>query len=928
MSTSANSNGGFIRIRGARTHNLQNVSVDLPREKLVVLTGPSGSGKSSLAFDTLFAEGQRQYLESLSTFTRRFLDQMQRPDVDSIEGLQPTICIDQRPGAAGPRSTVGTITEIYDYLRLLYARLGEPKCGKCGDAIRQQSPEEISKELLALGESTKLMLLAPLMRGEKGDGKAAFAAIRKAGFVRVRVDGVSFEMEETPVLDADQPHSIEAVVDRIILRPGLENRLAESLRLALRHGEGTLIAVHQNEQGKWVDHSYSTLNACPRCGIRFSDLEPRSFSFNSPYGACPDCDGLGSVESFPLEAVIPQRDVSLAGGAVLPWKNTPKAKLKKLIAAIEPLCNRLQIEWETPLENYSDEAINELFFDEKEGILTLLEKEYSTALEKGKMEFLEMFRDAAPCRGCFGSRLRVEGRNVFLAGKPIHAVSQMPASAARDFLGSLEFNARDARIAKPILTDVHKRLDFLDRVGAGYLTLDRASNSLSGGELQRVRLAAGVGSGVVGSCYVLDEPSIGLHSRDNDRLIEALRELQSRGNTVVVVEHDEEIMRRADWLIDIGPGAGGQGGQVVAEGVPADVIAGDSLTGRFLAGREKIEVPKRRRRLSKTRSLILEGASMNNLQDVSARFPLEALICVTGVSGSGKSSLVNDTLAPALLHRLGQVARPGPFSSLRGVSHIDKVIRIDQSPIGRTPRSNAATHSGAFDEIRKVFAAAKESKRRGFRASRFSFNAKAGRCEACLGHGMKKIEMNFLPDLYVTCEVCAGTRYNLQTLSVTWRDRTIADVLAMQVDEAVAFFENVESVRTILAALSDVGLGYLPLGQPSTTISGGEAQRIKLATQLARPDTGKTVYLLDEPTTGLHSDDIRRLLAVLDRLVDRGNTMIVIEHHLDVIKRADWVIDMGPEGGAGGGRVLVEGTPEEVAACEASYTGQFLKDLL
>lgn len=916
-----------IRIRGARTHNLRNVSVDLPREKLVVLTGPSGSGKSSLAFDTLFAEGQRQYLESLSAHTRRFLDQMQRPDIDSIEGLQPTICIDQRAGHAGPRSTVGTLTEIYDYLRLLYARLGTPRCTKCDLPIKQQSPEEITREVYRLPEKTKLMLLAPLQRGKPGDGQSAFASIRKAGFVRMRVDGVNYEIDDAPRLDPDQPHTIEAVVDRIVLRPGLESRFSESLRLALRHGEGAVVAVYQNAQGEWVDTTYNTLYACPACGVQFAELEPRTFSFNSPYGACPACEGLGGAVSFPIEAVFAEKEHSLAGGAIAPWKSASKKQKQQHADVLAPLLKELAIDWETPLEEYADEQLERLYYDEA-GVLNLLEKEYATALKKGRIELLDMYRDVSPCRECKGSRLRPEGRNVFLNDQPIYAVSRMPISQARQFLDSLDFAEREQKIARPILADVVKRLDFLDRVGAGYLTLERSATSLSGGELQRVRLAAGVGSGVVGSCYVLDEPSIGLHPRDNDRLIAALRELQAKGNTVVVVEHDEEIMRQADWLIDIGPGAGKFGGTVVAAGAPADVVAGDSLTGRFLSGREKIAVPPKRRRLSKNRSLFLEGAAMNNLQSVSARFPLEALVCVTGVSGSGKSSLVNDTLGPALLHRLGQAARPGPFTSLRGVSHVDKVIRIDQSPIGRTPRSNAATHSGAFDEIRKVFAAAKEAKRLGFRASRFSFNAKSGRCEDCQGHGVKKIEMNFLPDLYVTCGSCQGTRFNDLTLSVKWREKSIADVLAMSVDEALDFFANVEFVRTILAALADVGLGYLPLGQPSTTISGGEAQRIKLATQLARPDTGKTVYLLDEPTTGLHSDDIRRLLGVLDRLVDRGNTMIVIEHHLDVVKRADWVIDMGPEGGAGGGKVVVEGTPEQVAACEASITGRFLKAVL
>jgi len=832
-----------IRIHGARTHNLRNLDLALPRDRLVVVTGPSGSGKSSLAFDTLYAEGQRQYIESLSPYARQFLHQLERPDVDLIEGLEPTISIDQRAGSHNPRSTVATVTEIYDYLRLLYARLGESACWQCGMPIRPQSPEQILAALLARPAGTRMMLLAPIVRGRKGQHREAIEGIRKAGFVRARIDGQVVEVNEPPELVAQKVHTIEAIVDRIVIREGVEPRLAESIRLAVRHGDGLIVAAYEERSGAtsaWRDELFSTLYSCPDCKISFEELEPRSFSFNSPYGACPRCEGLGVLAS------------------------------------------------EDPLE----------------GPLT--------------------------CPECGGSRLRAEARVVRLAGKAIHEVTAMNVVAAEAFFRALRFPEDRRAIADPITAEILSRLEFLAQVGLGYLTLDRPAETLSGGELQRVRLASGLGSGLVGVCYVLDEPSIGLHPRDNDRLIQALESLRDRGNTVVVVEHDEAIMRRADWLVDLGPGAGRNGGRIVAEGTPAEVAANpESLTGRYLAGVEKIAVPAGRRRVATTRAITLEGAATNNLKHVTVRFPLSALVCVTGVSGSGKSSLLNDTLAPALVRRLGGAGpKPGPHTSLRGASQIDKVVQIDQSPIGRTPRSNPATYTGVFDEVRKVFANTRDARARGYRSGRFSFNNKSGRCEHCGGQGQRRIEMNFLPDLYVTCAECEGKRFNPQTLEIRYRRLSIADVLDLQVDEAAEFFQNHTAIARLLTSLQTVGLGYVTLGQSSITLSGGEAQRIKLATELGRVDTGKTFYILDEPTTGLHFDDIKKLLAVLGRLVDLGNTVVVIEHNIDVMKTADWIIDLGPEGGESGGHVTATGTPEQLALLEDNATGRFLRGVL
>jgi len=930
-----------IRIRGARMHNLQNVDLDLPRDRLIVLTGPSGSGKSSLAFDTLYAEGQRQYIESLSVYARQFLHQMQRPAVDLIEGLPPTICIDQRPGTANPRSTVATVTEIYDYLRLLLARLGEACCPQCGEPIRQQSAEQIEETLAGLPDGTRLMILAPLVRGRRGKQEEALAKIRKAGFIRVRIDGLLCDLENLPDLDTHREHCLEAVVDRLIVRSEGTVRLGESVRLALRHGEGVLIACFQEplpagadaRLNGWQERLFSTRYACPTCDLSVAEIEPRTFSFNSPYGACPRCDGLGCIEHFDRELVAPDARLSLSGGAIAAWKGVKPDPFKKHQRALASFLQAHGAADDMPLESLPAEVRAALWHGDNQGfsgLLTLLEQEYVTATDEDRRAALARFRGQVVCPECHGSRLRPEANAVRVGGKTIHEICLLPIAAAVPFFRGLSFPPGQRPIAEPLLKEILQRLAFLEHVGVAYLTLHRGADTLSGGELQRVRLATSIGSGLVGVCYVLDEPSIGLHPRDNRRLIAALRNLQQQGNSVLVVEHDEDMMREADQLIDIGPGAGVHGGRIVAQGTVGEVCRNpDSITGRYLSGQMQIPVPPTRRRISKTRALTLEGASTNNLQNVDVRFPLEALVCVTGVSGSGKSSLVNETLAPELICRTGGVAsKPGPFRSLRGAAQIDQVVSIDQRPIGRTPRSSPATYSGAFDEIRKVFARTREAKQRGFGASRFSFNVKGGRCEACQGYGLKKIEMQFLPDLYVTCSECGGARFNRQTLDIRYRGKSIAEVLAMPIDEATEFFQNFAAIHRSLKSFQDVGLGYLTLGQPSTTLSGGEAQRIKLAAELSRVDTGRTLYLLDEPTTGLHFDDIRRLLEVLGRLVDRGNTVIVIEHNLEVIKCADWVIDLGPEGGGGGGRVVAAGTPEELAASEDSYTGRFLRGAL
>ncbi len=926
---------GVIRIRGARVHNLQNLDVDLPRERLIVLTGPSGSGKSSLAFDTLYAEGQRQYVETLSTYARQFLQQLERPDVDLIEGLPPTLCIDQRPGSHNPRSTVATVTEIYDYLRVLMARLGTLLCYRCREPIRQWHAEQIVERLASQPEDSRLILLAPMVRGRRGQHTEVFARIRSAGFVRVRVDGTVYEIDEVPELAPRKIHHIEAVIDRIVVRPGIEARLAESVEHALRFGEGLLIVSRMSGSRPvtWHDELYSTRYACPSCGISYEEIEPRTFSFNSPYGACPGCSGLGVQRRFDAELVVPEPQLSIEEGALAPYRAVRRSAWKKQRDAIAAYLAEYGQDLTTPIAELCSSIREGLLHGEGEkfpGILTLLEKEYATTLDEERRDFLESFRDDVTCPECHGSRLRPEANHVLLAGRNIHQLVSMTVGQARQWFAALVIPEAHRAVGEPLRVEIVRRLEFLQKVGVDYLALNRAADTLSGGELQRVRLASAVGSPLVGVCYVLDEPSIGLHPRDNRRLIEVLRQLRDRGNTVVVVEHDEAMIRSADHVIDLGPGAGKTGGCLVACGSPAEIAEHPkSLTGQYLRGERCIPLPERRRPVVKGRQLVLQGVRTNNLRDITVAFPLGTFICVTGVSGSGKSSLVNQTLARAVARRLGQSApRPGPYRAVRGVRYVEKLIVVDQSPIGKTPRSNPATYIGVFDEIRRVFAESREARQRGFTASRFSFNVPGGRCEACQGQGVQKIQMHFLPDLFVTCPECHGQRYNRQTLEVRYRDRTIADVLAMSVEQAGEFFQNFASIHRALDCLCRVGLGYLSLGQPSNTLSGGESQRVKLASELSRPNSGATLYILDEPTTGLHLDDIRKLLDVVQQLVDRGNTMVVIEHHPDVIKCADWVIDLGPEGGEAGGEVVVEGTPEDVAAHPTSHTGRALRPYL
>jgi excinuclease ABC subunit A len=928
-----------IRIRGARVHNLHNLDLDIPRNRLVVLTGPSGSGKSSLAFDTLYAEGQRQYIESLSVYARQFFHQIERPDVDLIEGLQPTICIDQRVGIRNPRSTVATVTEVYDYLRLLMARLGEPSCYRCGAPIRQQTREQILEDLLALPEGTRLMLLAPLVRGRKGEHQDVLAAVRKAGLLRARVDGEVIDVNAPPKLVRQKTHQIEAVIDRVVIRPtaAVRDRLAESLTLALKHGEGLAMAAalrsSPGEPPAWRDRLFSTLYACPHCKISYEELEPRTFSFNSPYGACPACDGLGVRVQFDPDLVVPQAQLSLDEGAIAAWKVLPSRALQRQRAAVSGFLASADVSWDRPLAAWKAKVREQWFSGNGKdfpGLLALLEQEYATNGSTAVRQRLEAFRGETACPECGGARLRPEARSVRVAGRAIHQIAALSVGEAREFFAGLEFPASRLPVARPLLACLESRLEFLERVGLGYLTLDRPADTLSGGELQRVRLATGLGSGLVGVCYVLDEPSVGLHPRDNQRLIKALRELQVRGNTVVVVEHDEAMMREGDWLVDLGPGAGQHGGRIMAQGTLDQIVRDpDSLTGRYLAGCLRIPVPPQRRAPVRSRMLTLQGVTTNNLKNVTAQFPLSVLVCVTGVSGSGKSSLVDETLARALVRRLGGVGpKPGPHAGLRGASNLDKVVRIDQSPIGRTPRSSPATYTGVFDEIRKIFASTRSAKQRGYHSGRFSFNVPGGRCEECQGQGHRKIEMNFLPDLYLVCPACEGRRFNRQTLDVRYRGLSIAEVLDLRVDEAAALFENFSAIARWLGTLQQVGLGYLSLGQSSITLSGGEAQRIKLAAELGRANTGKTAYILDEPTTGLHVDDIRKLLEVLGRLVDLGNTVILTEHNLDVIKSADWVIDLGPEGGQRGGHIVATGTPEQIAALADNATGRYLRAVL
>ncbi|RMF45072.1 MAG: excinuclease ABC subunit UvrA [Planctomycetota bacterium] len=926
---------GCIEIIGARTHNLQNIRLEIPHEQITVITGVSGSGKSSLAIDTLFAEGQRQYIESLSTYARQFLDQLVRPDVDAIHGLEPTLCIDQKSGTTSPRSTVATVTEIYDYLRLLMARAGTAHCYECGQPIVQQPREQIVREVMALPEGTRIVVLSPIVRGRRGAHREALETIRKAGLVRVRVDGTLYELDEVPSLAVRREHTIEAIVDKIVLRPGCEERLARSLDTALDMAEGvvaisflTPAARESVGDDRWEDRLFSTRYACARCGISYEEIEPRTFSFNSPYGACPSCEGTGVRLQFNPASLVDWDRPPGRGGFVF-LTDLPAGQRRQLTRHLKKLVESCGGQWSQPLRAMPVKARRELMGQAgaTSGLLGLLEKTLAQdEASEDESSPLEEYLEHLPCPTCAGARLRSEALAVRLAGKNIYEICSLSVADAIQWFQHLDLSDYQREIATPILQAVQHRLTFLQHVGVGYLSLTRSTRSLSGGELQRVRLASSIGSGLVGVCYILDEPSIGLHPVDHQRLIGSLRALQEQGNTVVVVEHDQAMMEAADVLVDVGPGAGRDGGQVIAVGPPAEVRQHPtSLTARYLRDELRVQRTTDRRAPVEGASLTLHGASLHNLKDVTLELPLGLLIGVTGVSGSGKSSLIGQTLIPALKSHLGGHRRPGgPYRKLAGAERLDKAIEVTQAAIGRTPRSTPATYVGVFDLIRQVFARTREAKSRGFTASRFSFNTGQGRCEQCLGQGQEKIEMNFLPDIYVPCAACGGRRFNRTTLQVRYRDKSIADCLEMSVDEASDFFCNFDKILRLLHAMQQVGLGYLTLGQPSSTLSGGEAQRIKLATELARRDTGRTIYFFDEPTTGLHMDDVQRLILVLDALVERGNTVVVIEHNLDVIRNCDWLIDLGPGGGDAGGEIVATGPPESLRKAPDSITGKYI----
>ncbi|HEY7633261.1 MAG TPA: excinuclease ABC subunit UvrA [Thermoleophilaceae bacterium] len=935
---------GELVIAGAREHNLKDLHLRMPRNALVVITGLSGSGKSSLAFDTIYAEGQRRYVESLSAYARQFLGQMDKPDVDSIEGLSPAISIDQKTTSRNPRSTVGTVTEIYDYLRLLWARIGHPHCYNCGQPIAAQSAEQIVDQVMTFEEGTRFMVLAPVVRGRKGEYGKLFDELRAEGFTRVKVDGELRRLEEEIVLDKKFKHDIAVVVDRLVMRPDLRKRLADSIETAVGLAEG-IVEVELVDSGEI--RTYSERFACLNCGTSMPELEPRMFSFNSPHGACPRCTGLGSQMEIDPELVVPDPSLSLGEGAILPWSTSASNYYEQMTQAI---ADRYEVDMETPWEDL-DEEVQDCFLygtngdrlyityrnrygrrrsytTSFEGIVTNLERRYRETDSEYSREKIEEYMSVRPCPECKGARLRPESLSVKIGGLGIHELTRMSAKRAIEWFEELEISDTERQIARLVLREIDERLRFLESVGVGYLSLERAAGTLSGGEAQRIRLATQIGSSLVGVLYILDEPSIGLHQRDNERLIATLERLRDLGNTVIVVAHDEGTMRAADHLVDLGPGAGEHGGHIVAEGTPDEVMkVEDSATGQFLAGTRSIAVPKKRRRPSGY--IEIEGASQHNLQKIDAKIPLGVFCCVTGVSGSGKSTLVNEVLYKAVANRLHRAKmRPGAHKRVSGLDQVDKIINIDQSPIGRTPRSNPATYTGVFDQIRDLFSRTQEARARGYKPGRFSFNVKGGRCEVCRGDGQIKIEMHFLPDVYVPCEQCHGKRYNRETLEVRFKGKTIADVLEMPVEEALEFFKHIPKIKRRLQALHDVGLDYIRLGQPATTLSGGEAQRVKLATELQKVATGRTLYILDEPTTGLHFADVQRLLEMLQRLVDNGNTVVVIEHNLDVIKTADRILDLGPEGGEEGGTIMAFGSPEEVAAVPESYTGQFLADLV
>lgn len=936
--------GPSIVVKGARAHNLKGVDIELPKNKLIVMTGLSGSGKSSLAFDTIYAEGQRRYVESLSAYARQFLGQMDKPDVDTIEGLSPAISIDQKTTSKNPRSTVATVTEIYDYIRLLYARVGKPYCPYHGIEIESQTVQQMVDRILELEERTKIQLLAPVISHRKGSHEKLIEDIGKKGYVRLRVDDEIVDVNEVPQLDKNKNHTIEVVVDRLVVKDGIETRLADSIETALELAEGNLtVDVINGEELKFSEN-----HACPICGFSIGELEPRMFSFNSPFGACPTCDGLGQKLKVDLDLVIPDKNKTLNEGAIEPWEPTSSDFYPTLLKRV---CEVYKINMDKPYKKLTDRQKNilmngsgekeiEFTFTQRnggtrkrkmvfEGVVPNIDRRYHESPSEYTREMMSKYMTELPCETCHGKRLSKEALSVYVGDYNIGEVVEYSIKNALYYFENLKLSDQDKSIADQILKEIISRLSFLNNVGLEYLTLDRSSGSLSGGEAQRIRLATQIGSRLTGVLYVLDEPSIGLHQRDNDRLINTLKEMRDLGNTLIVVEHDDDTMRAADYLVDVGPGAGNHGGEVVSSGTPNKVMKDKkSLTGQYLSGKKRIEVPEYRREIT-DRKIQIKGAKSNNLKNVNVDFPLSVLTVVTGVSGSGKSSLVNEILYKALAQKINKSkVKPGNFDEIKGIDQLDKIIDIDQSPIGRTPRSNPATYTGVFDDIRDVFAQTNEAKIRGYQKGRFSFNVKGGRCEACKGDGIIKIEMHFLPDVYVPCEVCDGKRYNRETLEVTYKGKNIADVLEMTVEEATHFFENIPKIKRKLQTLVDVGLGYITLGQQATTLSGGEAQRVKLASELHKRSTGRSIYILDEPTTGLHVDDISRLLKVLNRIVENGDTVVIIEHNLDVIKTADHIIDLGPEGGEGGGTIIATGTPEEIAQNKGSYTGQYLKPVL
>ena len=935
-----------IIIKGAKEHNLKNINLEIPRDKLVVITGLSGSGKSSLAFDTLYAEGQRRYVESLSSYARQFLGLMEKPDVELIEGLSPAISIDQKTTSKNPRSTVGTVTEIYDYIRLLYARIGVPYCPKCGKKIEKQTIDQIVDNILELEQGTKIQVLAPVVRGRKGEFTKLLEDFQKEGFVRARIDGEIVELSDDISIDRKKKHNVEIVVDRLVIKPDIRSRLTESVEIALKHANNLVSIDIPGKETKLYSQNY----ACPDCGISFDELSPRMFSFNNPFGACPACTGIGYLMKMDPDLIIPDKNKTLYDGVKAFGSSTMKKGETMAKMYFESIARHYGVDISVPIKKLPKDFLDKILYGtgtEKidfeyassagvrrftapfEGVIPTLERRHNETKSQGMRDFYEYYMSESECHECNGARLKKEVLAVRVGDKNINELTSMSIDKIKDYLNSIQLSEKDQMIADQIFKELNKRLQFLMDVGLEYLTLSRSAGTLSGGEAQRIRLATQIGSGLTGVLYILDEPSIGLHQRDNEKLIATLKKLRDLGNTVLVVEHDEDTMYAADQIIDIGPGAGVHGGNVMAQGTAEEIkLVPDSITGQYLSGRKQIPVPKKRRK-SNGKALEIKGASENNLKNINVKFPLGQFVCVTGVSGSGKSTLVNEILYKIVAKELnGSTEKPGKCKEIKGLHNIDKIINIDQSPIGRTPRSNPATYTGAFDIIRDIFAGTNEAKMRGYEKGRFSFNVQGGRCEACNGDGILKIEMHFLPDIYVPCEVCKGKRYNKETLEVKYKGKTIADVLDMTVEEALVFFENIPRIKQKIQTLYDVGLGYIKLGQPSTTLSGGEAQRIKLATELSKKATGKTLYILDEPTTGLHIADVHKLVEILQRLVDTGNSVIVIEHNLDLIKTADYIIDLGPEGGDNGGQIVAVGSPEHICRNEQSYTGKFLKKYL